>query len=97
MRYIFPKPVKGARVRTTVITWQSRTGARVCYESTLQKDRYNLSFCNGSPTETRTPDSALRGLRLNRLTMRPFIIFTYFITNPLCWQEILRDYYKNAK
>ena len=30
---------------------------------------YAFSF--GSPTENRTPDSALRGLRLNRLTMRP--------------------------
>ena len=29
----------------------------------------------GSPTETRTPDSALRGRRLNRLTMRPFFRF----------------------
>ena len=26
----------------------------------------------GSPTENRTPDSALRGLRLNRLTKGPF-------------------------
>ena len=34
--------------------------------------RNNLpSAISGSPTENRTPDSALRGLRLNRLTMRP--------------------------
>ena len=37
----------------------------------VKKDGFVPSFFTGSPTETRTPDSALRGLRLNRLTMRP--------------------------
>ena len=30
-------------------------------------------FCGGDPKENRTPDSALRGQRLNRLTIRPDI------------------------
>ena len=37
---------------------------------TNKKDRKNLSFLFGTPTGNRTPDSAVRGLRLNRLTMR---------------------------
>ena len=40
-------------------------------KSTKQKDRHMPVFLFGSPTENRTPDSALRGRRLNRLTMRP--------------------------
>lgn len=31
-----------------------------------------MFFC-GSPKENRTPDSAVRGQRLNRLTMGPYI------------------------
>ena len=52
--------------------------------------RNNLSSAiSGSPTENRTPDSALRGLRLNRLTMRPF--FNYARKNPVNFR--LLDYF----
>ena len=30
----------------------------------------------GDPWENRTPDSAVRGLRLNRLTNRPYMVET---------------------
>ena len=32
--------------------------------------------CRGDPWENRTPDSAVRGLRLNRLTNRPYLVET---------------------
>lgn len=45
----------------------------------------------GSPTENRTPDSALRGLRLNRLTMRPCMEIFALSLNRL---TILSQFYK---
>ena len=42
-----------------------------------KKNRQTLTFADffGSPNENRTRDSALRGLRLNRLTMRPYLFY----------------------
>ena len=37
-----------------------------------QKPAYNAGFASGDPKENRTPDSALRGRRLDRLTIGPW-------------------------
>ena len=58
-------------VRQISASTASELENRVCYKTSSKKDGFVPSFFTGSPTETRTPDSALRGLRLNRLTMRP--------------------------
>ena len=39
-----------------------------------KNDIQGMSFFFGSPMRNRTADSAVRGQRLNRLTMRPFFI-----------------------
>ena len=45
---------------------------------------FKSGFIYGSPTENRTPDSALRGRRLNRLTMRPRRRFGFWLATTLC-------------
>ena len=42
-------------------------------ENLKNKTRFVRNGFFGSPKETRTPDFAVRGRRLNRLTMRPYV------------------------
>ena len=42
------------------------------YENITQECNIPSDICFGSLKGNRTPDSAVRGLRLNRLTMRPY-------------------------
>ena len=67
----------------------------------IPKDRHRtfvlcLSF--GSPTGTRTPVFAVRGRRLNRLTMRPFpkLLDDYSI-NKGAWQAVFGSFSKKIK
>ena len=57
-------------------------------EQTKIKDTEMVSFIFGSPTETRTPDSALRGLRLNRLTMRPYVYCKWYSITKKCFLQL---------
>ena len=43
-----------------------------CFLTLVAKTSKNAVFSFGSPKGNRTPDSAVRGRRLNRLTMGPF-------------------------
>ncbi len=73
--------VKGVRTK--------KSACVIEYKITTRPRTGRLLF--GSPTENRTPDSALRGLRLNRLTMRPCMEIFALSLNRL---TILSQFYK---
>ena len=51
-------------------SYDDRTKVDFLLRYKIKKIGKNLSFLFGTPKENRTPDSAVRGRRLNRLTMR---------------------------
>ena len=75
---------------TRTITFESLSERQVCVAHTLastkkEKAQKALLFF-GTPKGTRTPDSAVRGRRLNRLTMGAYFGLFYYISKILYLQ-----------
>ena len=94
-----PKPRRGPLGRASLRSREQPRGARLCNSRRkYQKERTgkNLSFLFGSPMGNRTPVSAVRGRRLNRLTMRPFQKLDYYTILSFVLQEFFLAFSKNA-